>query len=72
MSVIVRSTILKVAAMHFSKNLHKTKMNLRGRNNQGVFALEENRKRALELLEKWIKEEEERVERSDNDPKRKR
>jgi hypothetical protein len=29
--------------------------------------LEENRKRTLELLEKWIKEEEERVERSDNE-----
>lgn len=43
--------------------------NLLIRNNQGVFALEENRKRALELLEKWIKEEEERVERSDNESK---
>jgi hypothetical protein len=29
--------------------------------------LEENRKRALELLEKWIKEEEEREDRSNND-----
>ncbi|MDQ0913839.1 hypothetical protein [Paenibacillus sp. V4I5] len=31
--------------------------------------MEDNRKRALELLETWLKEEEERVERSDNENK---
>lgn len=31
--------------------------------------LEENRKKALELLEKWIKEEEEREDRSINESK---
>ncbi|CAN7345253.1 hypothetical protein LJR153_002009 [Paenibacillus sp. LjRoot153] len=31
--------------------------------------MEENRKRTLELLEKWIREEEEREEHSDNESK---